>query len=113
MRTTANGADSASYVHDAIGRRTLSTSYQGSTTVRRFFVAPTPGTDLESTHLLANVAAVVQQGYVYVGDDPLLRFDTNGTATYYLEDAMGSIIGLADSNGQAAATFQYDGFGNK
>jgi RHS repeat-associated protein len=99
-----------SYTHDATGRRTVSTNWTG--TVRRWLVAPTPGSDLESPHLIADANGVVQQGYVYLGDRPLIRFDTNGDYTCYLEDAMGSVVGLAGANGLSAATFHYDGFGN-
>ncbi len=106
-----NGATWVSYVHDANGRRTISTNSAG--TVRRWLVAPTPGSDLESPHLIANAGGTVQQGYVYVGDQPLLRFDGAGNRIYYLEDAMGSVAALANSAGTATvANFNYDGFGN-
>ncbi len=97
------------YTHDGQGRRTVATNSAG--TVRRFLTAPTPGTDLESPHLVANAGGTLQQGYVFLGDEPLLRFDSAGNPVYYLEDAMGSIVGLV-SNGTSIATFTYDGFGN-
>jgi len=101
------------YVHDAAGRRTVSTNSAG--TVRRLLVAPTPGSDLESPHLIANASGTIQQGYVYVGDKPLLRYTSSGTAGYYLEDGLGSVIGLAPSSSPSPANTSclfYDGFGN-
>jgi len=81
-------------------------------TVRRFVVAPTPGTELESTLLVTDAGGFVRQGYVYVGDEPLLRFDAAGNVVYYLEDAMGSVVALVDGSGNKIASFNYDGFGN-
>jgi len=80
--------------------------------VRRFVVAPTPGTELESTLLVTDAGGFVRQGYVYVVDEPLLRFDAAGNVVYYLEDAMGSVVALVDGSGNKIASFNYDGFGN-
>ncbi len=109
LAAVTNGATWVTYRHDGSGRRTVSTNSAG--TVRRFVTAPTPGTDLESPHLVANGSGTFQQGYVFMGDEPLLRFDSAGNPVYYLEDAMGSVVGLV-SNGTSIATFSYDGFGN-
>ena len=43
---------------------------------------------------------------------PLMRLDENGNPVYYLTDAMGSVIGLADGSGAEVADFHYDSFGN-
>lgn len=113
VAAATNGAIWVTYRHDASGRRTVSTNSAG--TVRRLLVAPTPGTDLESPHLIANASGTVQQGYVYLGDDPILRYTTGGTASYYLEDGMGSVIGLAPASSPSTANTTrlfYDGFGN-
>lgn len=110
VTAVTNGTDWVTYHHDATGRRTASTNNAG--TVRKFVVAPTPNTDLESPLLVANASGNVQQGYVYIGYQPLMRYETNGTPVYYLEDAMGSIAALADANGNKSASFSYDGFGN-
>ncbi len=113
VTAVTNGASWVTYRHDANGRRTVSTNSAG--TVRRLLVAPTPGTDLESPHLIANAGGMVQQGYVYLGDEPLLRYTTSGTAGYYLEDGMGSVIGLAPASSPSTANTTrlfYDGFGN-
>jgi RHS repeat-associated protein len=108
-----NGANWVTYRHDANGRRTISTNSAG--TVRRLLVASTPGTDLESPHLIANAGGTLQQGYVYLGDDPILRYTSSGTVAYYLEDSMGSVIGLAPSANPGTnntTRLFYDGFGN-
>lgn len=105
-----NGANWVTYRYDASGRRTVSTNSAG--VVRRFVVAVTPATGLESPHMVANAAGTLQQGYIYMGDEPLLRFDAVGNRVYYLEDAMGSVAALADDGGTKIASFNYDGFGN-
>lgn len=101
------------YLHDVAGRRTMATNSAGI--VRRLLVAPTPGSDLESPHLIANASGSAQQGYVYLGDDPILRYSSSGTAAYYLEDGMGSVIGIAPATSpgtENTTRLFYDGFGN-
>jgi RHS repeat-associated protein len=113
VTAVTNGPTWVNYVHDAVGRRTVSTNSAG--VIRRFLVAPTPGTDLDSPLLIANGAGTLQQGYVYLGDQPLMRYDAAGNEVYYLEDGMGSIVGLAPGNNPDAASTTrlfYDGFGN-
>lgn len=107
------GVGSTTYTFDAAGRRTRSSG----TVTRRFLVASTLGTDLESPHLVANGANTLQQGFVYVGDEPLLRYDASGAGNRvnYLEDDMGSVIGLAPQTSPGTANTSrlfYDGFGN-
>ncbi len=36
----------------------------------------------------------------------------SGTAGYYLEDRLGSVVGLADGGGNVTGTFRYDAWGN-
>ncbi|MBC6419186.1 MAG: RHS repeat-associated core domain-containing protein, partial [Prochloron sp. SP5CPC1] len=69
-------------------------------------------TDLESPYLVTNGSGEVVSRYVYAGDTPLLRLDENGEAVYYLTDALGSVIGLANGSGGSATRFHYDSFGN-
>ncbi|HWQ90357.1 MAG TPA: hypothetical protein VN673_01705 [Clostridia bacterium] len=98
VKDAANGNTAESYAYDNGGwmttitrdSATLNLGYNSPGTVRRLLVAPRPGTDLESPHLIANASGTVQQGYVYLGEEPLLRYTTSGTAGYYLEDRMGS-----------------------
>ena len=61
---------------------------------------------------MADASGIVKQGYIYVGYQPLMGFNQNGEPVYYLEDAMGSVAALADTNGNKSASFNYDGFGN-
>jgi RHS repeat-associated protein len=113
VTAVTNGATWVTYTHDANGRRTVSTNSMG--TVRRLLVGPTPGTDLESPQLIADANGTFQQGYVYLGYSPLMRFSTSGAAAYYLEDGMGSEIGYAPAVSPTTAnttTLFYDGFGN-
>jgi RHS repeat-associated protein len=110
VRAVTNGSGWVTYTHDANGRRTFSTN--SDFLVRRFLVAPAVGTDMHSPQLIANASATVQQGYVYLGDHPILRYDSGGNAVYYLEDAMGSVAALVDASQTKIASFNYDGFGN-
>ena len=46
-------------------------------------------------------------------DEPLARVQlATNTVRYYHADALGSIIGLSDENGQIVTTYAYDAFGN-
>ena len=95
------------YSYDALGRRIRTT---GSTGSRRSLVAPTANTSRERPHLITDDSGSILSGYVYVGDEPLLRF-ADGGETFYLTDAMGSVVGLADTSGTLTATFRYGAFG--
>ena len=103
--TDGNGAIIARYTYDAQGHRI-------KVDERKYIVAPMVGTDLESPYLVTNGSGEVVSRYVYAGDTPLLRLDENGNPVYYLTDALGSVIGLADGSGGSAARFHYDSFGN-
>jgi RHS repeat-associated protein len=111
--TNATAGTWVTYAHDAAGRRTISTNSAGA--VRRFLVAPTLSGTLPNTLLIAAADGSLQQGYVYVGNRALLRHDATGATAYYLEDAMGSVIGVAPSgspNIDNTTRLFYDGFGN-
>jgi RHS repeat-associated protein len=103
--TDSTGTVVAQYTYDAEGRRI---EVDG----RDYVVAPMVGTDLDSPHLITNANGDVVSSYVYAGALPLMRLDENGNPVYYLTDAMGSVIGLADRAGASTASFQYDSFGN-
>ncbi len=104
------GGATETYTYDAMGRRVGIANGAGD--IRNFLVAPTLADGLEQPYLVTDVSGAVQMGYAYVGETPLLRFDASGQPVYYLDDAMGSVIGLANASGQGVASFQYDGFGN-
>jgi RHS repeat-associated protein len=95
------------YTYDSEGRRVEVTDAQGK---RDVVVAPTTG-GLESPFLIVQENDV-EAVFAYAGDMPLARVDEAGNPVYYLTDAMGSVIGLVDGNGNEIADFRYDGFGN-
>jgi RHS repeat-associated protein len=98
------------YTYDGAGHRVKATK---GTEQRRFLVAPAMGTGLESTIKITDGAGNLIANYIYAGgSSPLMRLDASGNPIYYLTDAMGSVIGLADGAGQSAAKFSYDSFGN-
>ncbi len=108
-----NGSSWVVYQHDAIGRRTKSTDSSGI--VRQFIVAPTPGSDLQSPQSIVDVNGALQEGYIYLGDTPISRYTSGGSAGFYLEDGMGSVIGIAPAGNPTPANTTclfYDGFGN-
>ncbi|MEZ6073129.1 MAG: hypothetical protein R3C10_23395 [Pirellulales bacterium] len=63
-------------------------------------------------HLATDGSGGVQAGWVYAGENPILRFDASNSVEYYLEDASDSIAALVDSGGVKTAEYAYDGFGN-
>ena len=92
----------------------------GATTqAHRFVVGPTHASSLESAHLVTTNTGAEELGYVFApipgGEEhPLFRYDpVTSEVVYYLQDAMGSVIGLADQTATNTSTLQYDGFGNE
>jgi len=111
VRAVTNGATWVTYTHDASGRRTMATN---NGAIRLFMTAPLPGSELESPHAVFTESGGLRKGYVYVEGQPLCRYDGGGRV-FYLEDGMGSVIGLApESNPDLSNTSRmfYDGFGN-
>ena len=104
---TVNG-QVTNYTHDAAGRRVGVVDAAGT---RSLLVAPSLGGGLDSPHLIVDQSTGTPlAGYVYRGEHALMRYDSGGV-TYYLEDAMGSVIGTTDSSGALAQRFHYDSFG--
>ncbi|MGB0560174.1 MAG: Ig-like domain-containing protein, partial [Spirulinaceae cyanobacterium] len=91
--TDANGVSIVSYDYDSEGRRVEMSDERGT---RDYLVAPNPGDGLASPHLISDAAGDPLAAYVYAGSMPLMRLDELGNPVYYLEDGMGSVIGLAD-----------------
>ncbi|NJK65089.1 MAG: RHS repeat-associated core domain-containing protein, partial [Synechococcaceae cyanobacterium SM2_3_1] len=100
-------AGSVNYFYDGMNRRVKSTI----PIERNFLVAPSMGSGLDSIHQIIDGSGTAVAEYIYAGMTPLLRLEDNGTV-YYLTDAMGTIISLADDNARKVANFDYDGFGN-
>jgi RHS repeat-associated protein len=107
--TTGAGETVVEYRYDSQGRRIEATDTVGE---RDYITAPIMGGDLESPHLVTDDTNNLLAAYTYAGAMPLLRLDADGNPVYYLTDAMGSVIGLADGAGEAVARFAYDSFGN-
>ena len=107
--TDAEGNVVVEYEYDSAGRRIEANDAAGN---RDYLVAPIGNTDLESPHLVTDENGDLISAYVYGGAMPLMRLDENGNPIYYLTDAMGSVIGLADGSGIEVADFRYDSFGN-
>ena len=103
-----DGTEVARHTYDAEGRRIASHTAAGE---RRFVVAPAEASGLEQPHLATDENGALIAGWVWAGGAPLLRFGPDGPV-YYLNDAIGSVVGLTDSGGQAVARWSYDGFGN-
>jgi RHS repeat-associated protein len=98
------------YIYDGQGNRVK--AVEGSQE-RRFLVAPAMGSGLESTDLITDGNGNLISNYIYGGgSSPFMRLDANGNAVYYLTDAMGTVIGLADGSGASSGKFIYDAFGN-
>jgi RHS repeat-associated protein len=104
-----DGSERASYEYDSRGNRVVANGDAGE---QHFLVAPSPSGLLDLPWLVTDSAGNLLSGYVYVGRMPLMRFDQNGQPVYYLEDASGSVIGLADAQGNSAGRAFYDSFGN-
>jgi RHS repeat-associated protein len=103
--TQANGT---SYLYDGEGRRIRAVSGADE---RRFLQASNGGLDV--TELLTDAAGNVISDYVYGnGSVPISRLDASGNPIYYLTDAMGSVIGEVDGDGNVVSRFSYDAFGN-
>ncbi|NJK64644.1 MAG: RHS repeat-associated core domain-containing protein [Synechococcaceae cyanobacterium SM2_3_1] len=100
-------AGSVSYLYDGMNRRVKSTG----SVEQNFLIAPTMGSGLESIHQIVDGTGEVIEEYIYTGITPLLRLE-DSSKFYYLTDAIGSVIGLVDENGQKVSNFHYDGFGN-
>ncbi|MCC5640462.1 hypothetical protein LC593_32470 [Nostoc sp. CHAB 5844] len=98
------------YIYDGQGNRVK--AVEGAQE-RRFLVAPAMGGGLQSTDLITDGSGNLISNYIYGGgSSPFMRIDADGNAVYYLTDAMGSVIGLADGSGASSGKLLYDAFGN-
>lgn len=107
--TNATTGETVTYFYDGEGNRI---GESNSSEVKQYLVAPSMGSGLSVQDLVTDDAGNVLANHVYMGTNPLMRLDGDGNAVYYLTDAMGSVIGLVDENGDSVAMFDYDGFGN-
>jgi RHS repeat-associated protein len=90
-----------SYAYDHIGRRVSATT--GGTTTKYITL------DL---NMIGERVGTARRDYVFAPgiDEPLARIE-NGTATYYLVDGLGSVVGLNDSAGENLGAVVYDPWG--
>jgi RHS repeat-associated protein len=108
VTSVARSGGTTNYAFDGSGRRVRVSS---AGTERRFLVAPSLAAGYESPHLVTDGAGATLASYVYAGEHALARYEASGP-TYYLRDAMGSVIALADESGARVARLDYDAFGN-
>ncbi|MFM7887938.1 MAG: RHS repeat domain-containing protein, partial [Pseudanabaena sp.] len=101
-------ANDITYLYDGNGNRIKAVS---GASERKFLQASNGG--LAITELLTDAAGNVISDYVYGnGSTPIEKIDASGNSVYYLTDAMGSVIGEVDGDGNLITRIQYDGFGN-
>ena len=107
-RDASDGSLLAIHTYDAEGRRTRVETEASS---REIITAPALG-GLEWTHaVIDSTNDELLAGYVLSPDGPLLRYDASGEKLYYLSDAVGTVIGLANEAGELVEEFRYSSFG--
>jgi len=121
ITSIVDGAAETRWQFDAEGRRTRREDLSGGVTdsAHRYVQGPTTDASLDSAHMVTSDAGAEELGYVFApipggAEHPLFRYDpATGEAVYYLQDSMGSVIGLVDHTATQTATFEYDGFGGE
>ena len=102
--------DSTTYAYDGTGQRI---GADDGTTQTSYAVAPSAqslGVEIGLRYL--EVTGSDTSAWVYAGENPIARLNPDGTMSYYLEDAMDSVIGLTDASGATTESYSYDAFGN-
>lgn len=94
---------SATFKYDAIGRR-IEKTINGTTTKYLY-------DGLNIVQELQNAAPSVNYIRTSNIDEPLARIEASGVVRYYQYDALGSVIGMTDENGQMMTIYAYDAFG--
>ncbi|MEM1108240.1 MAG: putative Ig domain-containing protein [Planctomycetota bacterium] len=121
---TYNSAGQITAATNASGR-TLTYTYDGenervgvtdsATGTLNYLVAPPAqnlGVSIGHRYLESDASGGLVNGWVYAGENPILRYDAAGNLSYYLEDASDSIAALTDDSGTITSQYAYDGFGN-
>ncbi len=95
----------ASFTYDALGRRIQKTI--NGRTIQYLYDGKDIVQDIENGLPSVNDIRTLNI------DEPLARIDlATNTVRYYHADALGSIIGLSDENGQMVTKYAYDAFGH-
>jgi len=121
VTSIADGAAETRWQFDAQGRRTRREDLSGGLldSAHRYVVGPTSDASLESPHMVTSDSGAQELGYVFApipggAEHPLFRYDpVTGEVVYYLQDSMGSVIGLVDQTATQTARIEYDGFGRE
>ena len=107
-RVVDGGSEVVEYAYDGAGRRV---SMDDGAGVRRYLVAPNVGDGFETAQAVTDASGNVLTRYVFAGEHPIARVGASGQVEYYLQDAMGSVIGMASAAGSSVASIKYDSFG--
>ncbi|MFO0709560.1 MAG: RHS repeat-associated core domain-containing protein [Sandaracinus sp.] len=120
ITSIVDGAAETRWQFDAEGRTRREDLSGGITdSTHRYVQGATTDASLDSAHMVTTDAGAEELAYVFApipggAEHPLFRYDpTTGEAVYYLQDSMGSVIGLVDETTTQTATFEYDGFGGE
>jgi RHS repeat-associated protein len=92
----------ASFTIDALNRRVKKTA--GNVVTEYIYD--------DSRIIEERVANDVRASYVYGnGLDEIIQMERDGSAVYFLTDAIGSVMALTDAGGNLTETYQYDAYG--
>ena len=108
-RVVDGGIEVERYTFDGAGRRIAADNGTG---LRRFLTAPNLGDGFDSPQAVTDDSGNLIAAFVYAGEHPVARIAADGQVEFYLQDAMGSVIGMADVRGTSTASIKYDAFGN-
>jgi RHS repeat-associated protein len=108
-RVLDDGVEVIRYEYDGAGRRVA--AYENGQR-RNYLVTPNLGDGYETPQAVTSGDGAILEAYVFAGEHAITRFDATATPSYYLRDAMGSVIGMTDGSGALTSEVQWDAFGN-
>ncbi len=89
-----------SYTYNEDGIRTSKTS-NGVTT--KFY--------LDGTRIIEQTDGVITLHFFYDSNSEVIGFRYNGSDYFYVKNAMGDVVGIADISGNLIASYTYDAWG--
>jgi len=99
--------ESVNYQYDALGRRVVR---QDKKTGRTEFTHD--GMDVIQDRFEKNDGSISTTNYINgIGIDNKLKLTSGTTSRYFLQDHLGSTVGMADTNGNVTESASYDSFG--